>query len=309
MTMMKHLFGATTALALLFAGPAGAQTAPAPAPTAAAAAATVDADPALWVIKRGNATVYLFGTVHVLKPGLSWFDEEVKAAFDRSDRLILELPDVDEKASQPLVLKLATDTSGVPLTKKLPEADRVAYEKAMAGLGIPAAAFDQFEPWFAAINLGLIPLLKLGYDPSSGAEKTLLAAAKQEHKPVAGLESLEQQLGYFDSMPEKLQIKYLAETVKDLPKAGENIDKMVAEWAKGDPDALAKTLNEGLDAQPELAKLLLADRNKRWAVVIDDMLSRPGTTFIAVGAGHLAGKDSVQNQLKRYGVTATRVAY
>ena len=303
--MMKRVLGATTALALLFGAPAVAQTTPA----ATTAAATVDADPALWVIKRGNATVYLFGTVHVLKPGLSWFDEEVKAAFDRSDRLILELPDVDEAASQPLVLKLATDTSGVPLTQKLPAADRAAYEKALAGLGIPTAAFDKFEPWFAAINLGLIPLLKLGYDPNSGAEKTLLAAAKKVHKPVAGFESLEQQLGYFDTMPERLQVKYLGETVKDLPKAGETIDTMVAQWAKGDPDGLDKTLNEGLNAQPELAKLLLADRNKRWAVVIDDLLSRPGTTFVAVGAGHLAGKDSVQNQLKRYGITATRVNY
>ncbi len=304
--MMKHLLGATTALALLLAGPASAQTAPA---ATAATTATVDADPALWVIKKGDATVYLFGTVHVLKPGLSWFDEEVKAAFDRSDRLILELPDVDEAASQPLVLKLATDTSGVPLTQKLPAADRAAYEKALTGLGIPTAAFDKFEPWFAAINLGLIPLLKLGYDPNSGAEKTLLAAAKKVKKPVAGFESLEQQLGYFDTMPEKLQIKYLGETVKNLPKAGATIDTMVAEWAKGDPDALAKTLNEGLDAQPELGKLLLADRNKRWAVVINDLLSRPGTTFIAVGAGHLAGNASVQHQLKRYGITPTRVKY
>ena len=216
MKMLKPLLGATAALALLFAGPATAQTAPAPA----AAAATVDADPALWVLKRGDATVYLFGTVHVLKPGLSWFDEEVKAAFDRSDRLILELPDVDEKASQPVVLKLATDTTGVPLTQKLPAADRAAYEKAMADLGIPTAAFDQFEPWFAAVNLGLIPLLKLGYDPNSGAEKTLLAAAKKDRKPVAGFESLEQQLGYFDTMPQRLQVKYLGETVKDLLKAG-----------------------------------------------------------------------------------------
>lgn len=306
--MMKHLLGATTALGLFLAGPATAQTA-SPAPAPAAAAATTDADPALWVIKRGKSTVYLFGTIHVLKPGLSWFDEEVKAAFDRSDRLVLELPDVDEAASQPLVLKLATDTTGVPLTKKLPEAERAAYEKAMAGLGIPTAAFDKFEPWFAAINLGLIPVLKLGYDPNSGAEKVLLAAARKAGKRVAGFETLEQQLGYFDTMPERLQIKYLGETVKNLPKAGETIDKMVVQWSNGDPDALDKSINEGLNAQPELAKLLLADRNKRWAAVIDDMLNTPGTTFVAVGAGHLAGKDSVQNQLKRYRVTATRVNY
>lgn len=304
--MMKSLLGATTALALLLAGPVTAQTAPAaPATTAA----TVDADPALWVIKRGQSTVYLFGTVHVLKPGLSWFDEEVKAAFDRSDRLVLELPDIDEAASQPLVLKLASDTSGVPLTKKMSATDRAAYEKTMAELGVPVAAFEAFEPWFAAVNLGLIPLLKLGYAPNSGAEKVLQAAAKSSGKRIAGFETLEGQLGYFDTLPERLQIKYLAATVKDLPKAGETIDKLVAAWAKGDPDAVGKTINEGTDAVPELEKILLTDRNKRWAAVIDDMLDHPGTTFVAVGAGHLAGKNSVQNQLKRYRITATRVKY
>lgn len=303
--MMKSLLGATAAIALLLAGPVTAQRAPAPA----APAATVDADPALWVIKRGDATVYLFGTVHVLKPGLSWFDEEVKAAFDRSDRLILESPDNDEPASQPLVLKLATDPKGVPLTSKLPAADRALYQKALGELGVPVAAFEAFEPWFAAINLGLIPLLKLGYAPNSGAEKVLQAAAKANGKRIAGFETLEGQLGYFDTLPEALQVRYLVATVKDLPKVGETVDKLVAAWAKGDPDTVGKTVNEGTDAVPELEKILLTDRNKRWAAVINDMLNHPGTSFVAVGAGHLAGKNSVQNQLKRYRITATRVQY
>ena len=303
--MMKSLLGATAAIALLLAGPVTAQRAPAPA----APAATVDADPALWVIKRGDATVYLFGTVHVLKPGLSWFDEEVKAAFDRSDRLILESPDNDEPASQPLVLKLATDPKGVPLTSKLPAADRALYQKALGELGVPVAAFEAFEPWFAAINLGLIPLLKLGYAPNSGAEKVLQAAAKANGKRIAGFETLEGQLGYSDTLPEALQVRYLVATVKDLPKVGETVDKLVAAWAKGDPDTVGKTVNEGTDAVPELEKILLTDRNKRWAAVINDMLNHPGTSFVAVGAGHLAGKNSVQNQLKRYRITATRVQY
>ena len=303
--MMKSLLGATAAIALLLAGPVTAQRAPAPA----APAATVDADPALWVIKRGDATVYLFGTVHVLKPGLSWFDEEVKAAFDRSDRLILESPDNDEPASQPLVLKLATDPKGVPLTSKLPAADRALYQKALGELGVPVAAFEAFEPWFAAINLGLIPLLKLGYAPNSGAEKVLQAAAKANGKRIAGFETLEGQLGYFDTLPEALQVRYLVATVKDLPKVGETVDKLVAAWAKGDPDTVGKTVNEGTNAVPELEKILLTALNKRWAAVINDMLNHPGTSFVAVGAGHLAGKNSVQNQLKRYRITATRVQY
>lgn len=301
--MIRPLLTAASALSLLLLGPAAAQTAP------AAAITTTPADPALWVIKRGQTTIYLFGTIHVLKPGITWFDSTIKTAFEASDRVVMELPDVDEAASQPLVLKLATDTSGVPLTKKLSRADRAAYQAALAKLGLPAATFDRFEPWFAAINLSLIPVLKAGYDPAKGADKQLLATARAEHKRVAGFETLEQQLGYFDTLPEKLQIAYLDMTVKELPKAGDTLDKMVNAWAKGDPQALDKALNDGLETEPALRRILLTDRNKRWAAVIADMLKSPGTVFIAVGAGHLTGADSVQNQLKRFGIVAVRVAH
>ncbi|OYY89742.1 MAG: TraB/GumN family protein [Sphingomonas sp. 28-66-16] len=311
--MTKRLLNATAMLGVLLAGPAFAQSdTPAPAPPVAAPAApapaTIDAHPALWVVKDSDTTIYLFGTVHVLKPGVRWFDDGVKAAFDKSDRLVLELPDSDPAANQPMIIKLATDPNGRKLTDKLPAAVRERYVKAMAGLGLPATALDAFEPWFASVNLSLIPLLKLGYDPNSGAEKTLSTAAKAEHKPISGFESLDQQLGYFDTLPEALQIKFLDQTVQELPKAGETIDKMVDQWARGDPEALGATLNEGLVEQPEIGRILLTDRNRRWAEVIADMMKRPGTIFIAVGAGHLAGKNSVQAMLGKYRLKAVRVA-
>ncbi|MBX9797577.1 TraB/GumN family protein [Sphingomonas sp.] len=302
--MKMRLLEAATTLALCLAGPLFAQSST-PATTAAAPAKA--AHPALWVVKDADTTLYLFGTIHVLKPGYGWFDGAVKKAFDESKLLVLELPDADEKAAQPLVMKLATATDGKTLTARLPEPARDHYVKAMTGLGLPPQAFDTFEPWFAAVNLGLIPALKAGYDPNSGAEKTLTAAAKAQGKRIAGFETLEQQLGYFDTMPIPLQIKFLDETAKESGKASETLDKMVTQWAAGDPEALGRTINQGMRSQPEVGRLLLADRNKRWAAVIKDMMAEPGTVFIAVGAGHLAGADSVQAQLKRYRLSATRI--
>ncbi len=301
--MRMRLLGAAAALALGLAGPLFAQSAaPANAP-----AATKPAHPAMWVVKDADTTLYLFGTVHVLKLGYAWFEGDVKKAFDASQMLVLELPDSDEKAAQPLVMKLATATDGKTLTARLTPTAREAYTKAMAGLGIPPQAFDAFEPWFAAINLGLIPALKAGYDPNSGAEKVLTAAAKAQGKRISGFETLEQQLGYFDTLPEKLQVAYLGETAKETEKGAATLDTMVSQWAAGEPEALGKTINDGMRRQPEIGKLLLADRNKRWAAAIHDMMEQPGTIFIAVGAGHLAGPDSVQAQLKRYRLSATRV--
>ncbi|WP_336297152.1 TraB/GumN family protein [Sphingomonas sp. 7/4-4] len=284
------------ALALLFAPAVQAQ-------------AVKDADPALWVVKDADTTIYLFGTVHVLKPGLSWFDEAVKAAFDKSDELVLEMLEPDTATMQGLIMKTALNPAGPTLTEKLPADKREAYAKAMTDVGVPAAALDRFDPWFAAVTLSLAGLPKLGYDPESGAERTLTTAAKAANKRIVGLETAEQQLGYFDNLPEPLQVKFLVSTVDDYPKMAAELDKMIASWSAGDPETLGKTMNEELADTPELAKVLLADRNARWADWIEARLQKPGTVFVAVGAGHLAGAESVQVQLAKHKLTATRVAY
>ncbi len=255
------------------------------APKAAAAPAAKEADPALWVVKDADTTIYLFGTVHVLKPGLSWFDKAVKAAFDKSDTVVLEMIEPEPEVIKGVIMKAAVAPESDPaLTAKLPEDARPALAGALTSLGMPATALDRFEPWYAAMMLNMLPLGKLGYDPASGVEVTVTAAAKAANKRLEGLETFEQQIG---------------------PK----IDKMVAQWSAGDPDALGATLNEEVRKTPELAKVLLADRNARWANWIDARMAKPGTVFVAVGAGHLAGADSVQAYLAKHNLKAERVQY
>jgi uncharacterized protein len=279
-------------------------------PAATAASATTDADPALWVVKDDDTTVYLFGTVHVLKPGLGWFDEAVKDAFDKSDQLMLEivLPE-DQSQMVNTMMPLAIDQSGKTLSSRLDAEQLKAYQAALTSLGIAPAQFDMFEPWFPAITLSVLPLTKLGYDPEQGAEKLLTGYAKKANKPVAGFETLTEQLGFFDTLPETQQVAFLNAVVKDLDKLGPQLDQMVMLWAKGDPDGLAVAMNESLAATPELAKTLLWDRNARWADQIKARMDKPGTVFVAVGAGHLAGEHSVQDYLKERGLTAKRIEY
>ncbi|WP_294337161.1 TraB/GumN family protein [uncultured Sphingomonas sp.] len=292
-----------SAVALFLALPACAQQTPAPAPAAK------DADPALWVVKDEDTTIYLFGTVHVLKPGLSWFDEAVKTAFDGSKELVLEMVEPDAATMQQIVLSKATQPAGTTLTASLPEPARGKYLKAMTDLGLPAAAFDNYKPWFAAVNLSLIPLMKAGYDPNSGAEKTLTEAAKSAGKTVSGLETAEQQIGFFDALSPKAQTEFLTGTIDEMPKIGQTMETMVTDWAAGNPEKLAETLNESMKDSPEVAKTILYDRNARWATWIADRMKQPGTVFVAVGAGHLAGKDSVQDKLGAYKLKAMRVDY
>nr|WP_152997749.1 MULTISPECIES: TraB/GumN family protein [unclassified Sphingomonas] len=304
----RSMFAVAAApLALLFSPLAWGQAAPAaPAP----AVQSRPADPALWVVQDADTTIYLFGTIHVLKPGLSWFDSAVKTAFDKSDDVVLELVEPDPATMQGLVAKLAMAPAGAkPIAEQLPEGKRAGYVNAMADLGIPPNAFDVLQPWLAGITLSVTGLPRLGYDPASGAEKILANAAKVANKPVTGLETAEQQLGYFAAMPNDLQIAFLASVVDDYPKLGEELGKMVDQWGSGDPDALGVTINEGMRDIPELARILLTERNARWAKWITARLQKPGTVFLAVGAGHLAGADSVQAFLAKDKVRAERIRY
>ncbi|MBS0480108.1 MAG: TraB/GumN family protein [Proteobacteria bacterium] len=301
------------ALGIIVAGAAAAQTSaptptlpvPQPSPTVA----MTDADPALWVVKDKNTTIYLFGTVHLLKPGLSWFDEGVKKAFDASGELVLEMVQPTPEKMQSLVMARGFAATGPTLAERLPARDRPVYLKALADLGMPSALFDRAQPWLVATNLSLMPLLKLGYDPASGPESVLTAAATAEKKTITGLETPEQQIGYLAGLSGPTQVKFLESTLKDLPKLAATMDDMVGAWSRGDPATLGKLMNDGVKDTPELAKTLLYDRNARWAQWIKARMAKPGTVFVAVGAGHLAGPRSVIEQLKALKLTATRVRY
>ena len=298
--MLRPFTSLFAALGLAFTLPACAQPAP---------VVQQDADPALWVVRDKDTTIYLFGTIHVLKPGLSWFDEAVKKAFDRSGTLVLEMVEPDKETQERVVVSKAFDPSGQSLIEKLPEDKRQPFLKALDDNKLPRATFDRMQPWFAAISLSALPVQKLGYDASNGPEGVLTKAAKAQKKQVIGLETFEGQMSIFDSLSQKAQLELLTSTVEELPKAGETMDRMVSDWAKGNPDGLAKTMNDSLKDSPEVNKALLVDRNAKWAAWIAERMRTPGRVFIAVGAGHLAGPDSVQAQLGKYRLKAVRVKY
>lgn len=313
---------------LLWGGPAVAQDGVAVAPPSAATAdakakvpdidtlkkvpekntSKKDADPALWVLKDQDTTIYMFGTVHILKPGLSWFDSAVKDAFDRSDKLVLELVTPDAATSQKIFGKYAIDKSGKSLRDKLSADERTRYEKALSDLGFPANSFDALKPWAVGMTLQLVALSKDKFDVNSGVEQQLTSAAKASKKPIAGVETMQGQLKIFDDLSEAQQVKFLMETVDEMGSLAQNMDKMVDYWAAPDPDKLGELMNQGFD-DPTLYDALLTRRNSAWARWINERMKKPGTVFMAVGAGHLAGPTSVQNLLSAYGLKAERVAY
>lgn len=265
------------------------------------------ARPALWMVKDHDTTIYLFGTIHVLRPDVRWFHGPVKSAFDKADTLVLEVVTPDTAAVAATTARLALDPDGPPLSEKLDAATRARYLALLDHVGLPKAHLESFYPWFAAVSLAIAPLEKLGYSPDSGAEEVLKKAAANSGKQVIALESMDQQLGFFAGLPEPVQLRFLNATIADAEKAETEIARMVSEWSAGRPASLADDMNDSLKDMPEIAEALLYQRNRHWAAWISKRMEQPGAVFVAVGAGHLAGRGSVLDELATRKLVVKRV--
>jgi uncharacterized protein YbaP (TraB family) len=199
------------------------------------------------------------------------------------------------------------DKSGKGVSTKLSPEQAKKLGAELASVGAPVTAFDQFEPWFAATQLAQIRFMKKGIKPEHGVEAVLREAAVKDGKTLGEVESFEWQMNLFDTLPAELQLAMITGYLDELEKGDEMMAKMMDHWAAGDTEALSAIMNESLSKSPELAKLLLADRNARWAEWIQKRMEKPGAVFMAVGAGHLGGKDSVQDFLAKRGIKAEKI--
>ena len=305
---MKRLI---IAAALAFAASSCA-TSEGPAPAAAAAAtpaASADADPALWVVRDADTTIYLFGTFHMLD-GRPWFNDEVRAAFDQSDEVVLEavLPS-EPTAIVPLIQRYAIDPRGRTLSSRLSPEQNATLDRALRTLGGSAAAFDRMEPWFVTMTLATVAGRRLGLNPEHGPETVLSRAARERNIPVSELEGLEWQFRLFDGAEEAEQMTRLRASLDDLETMHEKLRPMLAAWAAGDVEAMNRIIDQSRQEDAALHRLLFTSRNATWAGWVQERLARPGTVFVAVGVGHLAGADSVQAALRARGVPSARVPH
>ncbi len=268
---------------------------------------TIQAKPAMWVVKDEDTTIYLFGTIHLLRPEIRWFQGPVRAAFDQSQQVVLEVAEEDKNASQGAIMRAGFAQDGSTISAKLDDKRREKFLAALKDSGADAALLDHMKPWFASLTLAVLPLRSLGYDPGMGADRIIEETGRAQGKTLTGLETSEQQIGFFSAMPEELQLRLLGETVDELPTLTSSIKQMIKAWSAGKPEQLAILLNESADSDPALRQRLLVDRNASWADWIKQRMDKPGTVFIAVGAGHLAGPDSVLDLLGKRGLTAVRV--
>lgn len=284
-----------------------AEAAPAPAVASRVVPQAEGAGPALWVIRDADSTLYLFGTVHVLRPTTAWGSARVDAAFDSADQIWFEISNPDDQAAIVPLIQQHGISPDRPLSSLLNAEEMTALNAAAAAAGMPAGQIDVFRPWFAGLVLSIAPSLKAGYDPQSGVEAILKARAEAAGKPIQGLETIDKQVGILAGMSEADQLAFLRSLLEAWEDATVELDRMVGAWATGDVALLEEIAVDEMQAEsPVIYDALLVRRNTDWANQIQTMLAGSGTVFIAVGAAHLAGDDSVQEILEDRGVTVTR---
>lgn len=263
------------------------------------------ARPALWLVADEDTNIYLFGTIHALPPGTEWRTPALERAIAASSELVTEIRMGDEAAAAAAFVRLALGRGLPPVVERVPEARREALRAALAGSPLPAAAFDRMKTWAVGVTLAQLLFQRAGLDPELGVERALTRSFAG--RTLGALETVEEQLGFFDSLPEESQRLFLAGVLETPEQVRREFDAMLRAWRSGDTDAIARTFHDEETLSADLREILLTRRNARWAEWLRTRLEQPGTILVAVGAGHLAGPDSVQRMLERRGARARRV--
>lgn len=298
---------------------------PAPQAETAKPAAGAPAPPSapglpMWVIRDTDSTIYLTGTVHMLPPDVKWKSPRLEAALNEATELWLEIampPDVEEfrRQAQPIIMARAV-SDGPPLSTRLNARERKALAEALERAGATPEGMKRVEkmkPWYVTQTIAAAPLADAGFSADAGIDITLAGMARAQGDTVKGLETIEEQALILSSGSEQEQLQQLRTLLAAPPWAlgfsGWMGGQTFRAWASGNTAPVAlliSTMSLAPENQRGQVDSLLKNRNENWAGQIEQMLKGSGVSFIAVGAGHLVGPDSVQSRLALRGIKAER---
>ena len=267
-----------------------------------AAEQSTSARHSLWSLKGRTNTVYLLGSVHFLSES-EQLPAVVDEAYKDAESLVMEIDmdDLDPLEMQQTTLELGMLPADQTLEQQLGAPTYAKVAAKAREVGVDPELLNRFRPWFAAMTLVQLHLMKMGLDPNAGVERRLTTRAGADGKPIQGLETLRQQLGMLAGLPDAQQREFLLYSVEDTERATREIDALLAAWRRGDTAALAKLLEEGFEEYPDLYRPLTIDRNRKWIADIEALLDDREDYLIVVGTLHLVGRQSVIELLEQKG--------
>jgi uncharacterized protein YbaP (TraB family) len=268
---------------------------------------TAHAEAPVWAIKGAHNTVYLAGSVHLLRESDSRLPAAFAQAYADSAALVMEIDINDIGSMDPMGLLGTGMSEDEDLSTVLGKARFEKVSKQFAELGVPVEVLERLQPWMAAMMLEQLQLLKLGFNPESGVEKQLAAHAAGDHKEITGLETIQDQLGMLANMSKPDQIKFLDLTLEEMQEAQTETDSLLKAWRNGDAHKLAGMLSEEYNAAPALYSRLVTDRNRNWIPQLERLLKADKNYMVIVGTLHIVGRNGLLDLLKADGFTSRQL--
>jgi hypothetical protein len=259
----------------------------------------------LWAVKGAHNTVYLLGSVHVLRPEDARLPDVVEHAYADAEKLVMEIDLDDPEESDPQAVleqmqRLALLPDGQTLHSVL-GSEYASINAQSQKYGLDLAVVDRFAPWFVAMTVLELELAKRGFSSEYGIEQTLATRATRDHKPIQGLETTAQQFGLLAGMPMPMQKRFLVMMLDESKQLDEELGELLRAWKAGDTATLARLLSEEFDEFPDLYRTLTVDRNRAWVDKLSRLLGERDDYLVVVGALHLVGRDSVVELLEKKG--------
>ena len=267
------------------------------------------ADAPVWRVTDGESTVYLGGTVHLLRPEDYPLPEEFDQAYEGSSELFFEtdISSMNDLSVQAQMLQQLTYSDGRTLKDVLDTEAYAALETYTAGVGMPLMMLEQFKPGMIVSTLQVLEFQRMGFTPQ-GVDAFFNAQALTDGKSVGALETLDEQIGFLAAMGEGVESEFIMMSLEDLDNTAKLMDEMIEAWRVGDSQALQTLfVDDMLERAPAVYDSLLRQRNLRWVPQIEAMFNDPDTEFVLVGAAHLVGADGLVELLRARGYDISKL--
>lgn len=258
----------------------------------------------LWQVQGAHNSIYLLGSIHLLRPQDYPLPAVFEKAYDDAEVLIMEvdMDDLDPFAAQAAFTAHGVLHDDTTLRDLMGEDLYQQASDAAARIDISLDMLEKTEPWYAAITVEILVLNRIGFDPALGIDMHMMSKAAADGKPIHGLETIEEQIQFLDGMPLAAQRNMLLATLEEGAELGDEMDKLIDAWRHGDIGYLTHGLLQSFAEHPELKKAIITDRNARWVEYINALLNDDDDYLIIVGALHLVGDDGLPERLARSGV-------